>query len=178
MDNKEDVTENIRTIPTVPLRLLTETRAAPELLALRGEVLMYISDFADFNARLAASGAEPYASPRNSAAGSIRQLDSRVTASRNLDVLVYDVLAVKGTAFESDRAGVDAIREWGFRVPERIRTATTVDEVLAYHADYNERRDDLDFEIDGVVIKLDDLAARRAIGTSHHPRWAMAMKLA
>ena len=175
----EDVTENIRTIPTVPLRLLTETRAAPELLALRGEVLMYISDFADFNARLAASGAEPYASPRNSAAGSIRQLDSRVTASRNLDVLVYDVLAVKGTAFESDRAGVDAIREWGFRVPERIRTATTVDEVLAYHADYNERRDDLDFEIDGVVIKLDDLAARRAMGaTSHHPRWAMAMKFA
>ena len=175
----EDVTENIRTIPTVPLRLLTETRPAPELLALRGEVLMYISDFADFNARLAASGAEPYASPRNSAAGSIRQLDSRVTASRKLDVLVYDVLAVTGVAFESDRAGVEAIREWGFRVPERIRTTTTVDEVLAYHADYNARRDDLDFEIDGIVIKLDDLAARRAMGaTSHHPRWAMAMKFA
>ena len=175
----EDVTENIRTIPTVPLRLLTETRPAPKLLALRGEVLMYISDFADFNARLAASGAEPYASPRNSAAGSIRQLDSRVTASRKLDVLVYDVLAVTGVAFESDRAGVEAIREWGFRVPERIRTTTTVDEVLAYHADYNARRDDLDFEIDGIVIKLDDLAARRAMGaTSHHPRWAMAMKFA
>ena len=102
-----------------------------------------------------------------------------MTASRKLDVLVYDVLAVKGVAFESDRAGVEAIREWGFRVPERIRTTTTVDEVLAYHADYNARRDDLDFEIDGIVIKLDDLAARRAMGaTSHHPRWAMAMKFA
>ena len=102
-----------------------------------------------------------------------------MTASRKLDVLVYDVLAVTGVAFESDRAGVEAIREWGFRVPERIRTTTAVDEVLAYHADYNARRDDLDFEIDGIVIKLDDLAARRAMGaTSHHPRWAMAMKFA
>ena len=175
----EDVTDNIRTIRTVPLRLVTEARPAPELLAVRGEVIMYISDFADFNARLADSGAEPYASPRNSAAGSIRQLDSRVTASRTLDVLVYDVLAVRGTAFDSDMAGVEALREWGFRVPDRIRTATKVDEVLAYHAEHGAKREDLDFEIDGVVIKLDDLAARRAMGaTSHHPRWAMAMKFA
>lgn len=175
----EGVTENIRTIPTVPLRLRTDTRPAPRLLALRGEVMMYISDFADFNARLAEAGVEPYASPRNSAAGSIRQLDSRVTASRKLDVLVYDVLAVEGASFASDIAGVEAIREWGFRVPERIQTARTVDEVLEYHARYEGERDQLDYEIDGVVIKLDDLAARRAMGaTSHHPRWAMALKFA
>ena len=175
----ERVTANIRTIPTVPLRLRTTVRPAPKLLALRGEVLMYISDFADFNARIAEAGLEPYASPRNSAAGSIRQLDSRVTASRKLDVLVYDVLVVEGDAFTSDIAGVEAIREWGFRVPERIQTATTVDEVLAYHSAYEEQRDELDYEIDGVVVKLDDLAARRAMGaTSHHPRWAMALKFA
>lgn len=175
----ERVTANIRTIPTVPLRLRTTVRPAPKLLALRGEVLMYISDFADFNARIAEAGLEPYASPRNSAAGSIRQLDSRVTASRKLDVLVYDVLVVEGDSFTSDIAGVEAIREWGFRVPERIQTATTVDEVLAYHSAYEEQRDELDYEIDGVVVKLDDLAARRAMGaTSHHPRWAMALKFA
>lgn len=175
----EGVTENIRTISTVPLRLLTDVRPAPALLSLRGEVLMYISDFADFNARLAEADIEPYASPRNSAAGSIRQLDSRVTASRKLDVLVYDVLAVDGTSFDSDTAGVQAIREWGFSVPERIQTVTTVDEVLAYHAAFESDRDELDYEIDGVVIKLDDLAARRAMGaTSHHPRWAMALKFA
>lgn len=175
----EGVTENIRTISTVPLRLRTDVRPAPALLSLRGEVLMYISDFADFNARLAEADIEPYASPRNSAAGSIRQLDSRVTASRKLDLLVYDVLAVDGTSFDSDTAGVEAIREWGFSVPERIQTVTTVDEVLAYHAAFESDRDELDYEIDGVVIKLDDLAARRAMGaTSHHPRWAMALKFA
>jgi DNA ligase (NAD+) len=173
----EGVTENIRTIPTVPLALRTEERPAPRLLALRGEVLMYISDFADFNARLAESGQEPYASPRNSAAGSIRQLDSRVTASRKLDLLVYDVLAVEGETFRSDSDGVRAIREWGFLVPERIKTATSVEEVLSYHARFEAERDELDYEIDGVVIKLDDLGARRAMGsTSHHPRWAIAFK--
>ena len=173
----EQVTENIRSIPTVPLRLRTEARPAPALLALRGEVLMYISDFADFNAGLVESGQEPYASPRNSAAGAIRQLDSRNTAARKLDVLVYDVLAVGGPALPPDSAGIDDIREGGFRLPERIRTVATPEEIIEYHAAFVDDRDTLDYEIDGVVIKLDDLAARRAMGsTSHHPRWAMAYK--
>jgi DNA ligase (NAD+) len=173
----EGVTENIRTIRTVPLRLRTDLRPAPRLLALRGEVMMYIPDFADFNQRLLEDGQEPYASPRNSAAGAIRQLDSRVTATRKLDVLVYDVLHLEGDGFATDSDGVQAIRDWGFRVPERIETARSADEILAYHAAYESERDDLYYEIDGVVIKLDDLAARRAMGaTSHHPRWAMAFK--
>jgi DNA ligase (NAD+) len=173
----EGVTENIRTIRTVPLRLKTDVREAPRLLALRGEVLMYVSDFADFNQKLVESGAEPYASPRNSAAGAIRQLDSRMTAKRKLDVLVYDVLAVEGTSFSSDTDGVQAIRDWGLRVPDRIETATSAQGILDYHAAYEADRDDLDYEIDGIVIKLDDLAARAAMGaTSHHPRWAMALK--
>ncbi len=175
----EGVTENIRTIRSVPLRLRTDVRPAPAVLSLRGEVLMYIPDFADFNQSLIESGREPYASPRNSAAGAIRQLDSRVTASRKLDVLVFDVLAVEGASFATDTDGVQAIRDWGFRVPERIETASSVDEICAYHAAYESERDELDYEIDGVVIKLDDLAARRAMGaTSHHPRWALAYKFA
>jgi len=173
----EGVTENVRTIPTVPLRLRTEERAAPAFVALRGEVMMYISDFEAFNARLVETDQEPYASPRNSAAGSIRQLDPRITASRKLDVLVYDVLEVRGETFATDTEGVDAIREWGFTTPPRLETAATVEEILAYHAEFDAKRDELDYEIDGVVIKLDDLAARARMGTtSHHPRWALAYK--
>ncbi len=173
----EAVTENVRTIPSVPLRLRTEERAAPALLALRGEVMMYISDFQSFNAGLIERGAEPYASPRNSAAGAVRQLDPSVTASRKLDLLVYDVLAADGARLTSDSEGVRAIRDWGFKVPERTKVAHSLEEILEYQAEFGALRDDLDYEIDGVVIKLDDLGARAAMGsTSHHPRWALAYK--
>lgn len=173
----EGVTENIRTIPTVPLRLRDEERPAPRFVSLRGEVMMHISDFDEFNGRLVASGQEPYASPRNSAAGSIRQLDPRITATRKLDVLVYDVIAVDGADFNTDAEVVEAIRQWGFKLPERIERATSIDEVLAYHRRFEAERDRLDYEIDGVVLKLDDLAARERLGaTSHHPRWALAFK--
>jgi len=173
----EDVTANVRTIPTVPLRLRTEHRPAPTSLALRGEVIMYISDFQDFNAGLVEAGAEPYASPRNSAAGAVRQLDSAITASRKLDVIVYDILAVEGATFPADSAGVQAIREWGLKVPERAQIVASGEEILEYHRTFSDARDGLDYEIDGVVIKLDDLAARAAMGsTSHHPRWALAYK--
>jgi DNA ligase (NAD+) len=139
--------------------------------------MMNISDFQDFNARLVERGEEPYASPRNSAAGAVRQLDSAVTASRKLDLIAYDVLAVDGHTLPTDSEGVQALREWGFKVPERVEVATSVEEILAYHAAFMAERDDLDYEIDGVVIKLDDLAARAAMGsTSHHPRWALAFK--
>ncbi|MDZ7781090.1 MAG: NAD-dependent DNA ligase LigA [Gemmatimonadota bacterium] len=172
----EKVTENIRTIRSVPLRLRDDHRAPARFVALRGEVLMYISDFQDFNARLVDEGHEPYASPRNSAAGAIRQLDPAVTARRRLDVLVYDVL-VADPPFASDTESMAAIRDWGFKLPDRVEVVTSVEEVLAYHGRFAEARDELDYEIDGVVIKLDDFEARRAMGsTSHHPRWALAYK--
>ena len=173
----ELVTANMRTIPSVPLRLRTDDRPAPALVALRGEVLMYISDFQEFNALRIESGEEPYASPRNTAAGSVRQLDSRVTASTKLDVMVYDVLTVEGETFRSDTEGVEAIRQWGFKLPERIELAGSVEEILEYHAAFGADRDSLDYEIDGVVIKLNDSSMRAAVGaTSHHPRWALAVK--
>ena len=173
----EQVTANIRTIPSVPLRLRTDDRPAPALVALRGEVLMHVSDFRDFNAGLVEAGLDPYASPRNSAAGSVRQLDPRVTASRMLEVLVYDVLVVEGQTFRSDNEGVEAIRRWGFKLPERIEAARSVEQILEYHAAFAADRDQLDYEIDGIVIKLDDSSMRSAVGaTSHHPRWALAFK--
>jgi len=173
----EVVTENIHTIRSVPLRLRTEERDAPELLAVRGEVLMYISRFEGLNEHRVERGEQPYVNPRNAAAGSIRQLDSRLTARRPLEVRAYDVMAVRGTEFETDMEGVEALREWGFCVPDRVETVESVEAILKYHAAFERERDDLDYEIDGVVIKLNRLSQRVEIGaTSRHPRWAMAFK--
>jgi DNA ligase (NAD+) len=173
----EGVTENVRTIPTVPLRLREEGRPPPAFLSVRGEVLMYLTAFEELNRRLLASGAEPFANPRNAAAGALRQLDPKITAQRPLDLLAYDILAAPGLDLADDREVVEALGEWGFRTPERVTTVEGVEEVLAYHRAFFSDRDDLDYEIDGIVIKLNDLKAREAMGvTSRHPRWALAFK--
>lgn len=173
----EGVTANLRTVQSVPLRLRTEIRPAPQLLAVRGEVIMYLSQFEALNASMVEQGLPTYVTPRNTAAGAIRQLDSRLTAERPLEVLAYDVLLVKGASFDRDREGVQALRDWGFRLPERVEIASTAEELVAYHARYDADRDELDYEIDGVVIKVDRLGARDEVGeTSHHPRWALAFK--
>jgi len=173
----ELVTENLRTIPSLPLRLREAERPPPELLAVRGEVLMYLSGFEALNERMVEQGSEPYVNPRNSASGSLRQLDSRLTAERPLDVLAYDILMVHGAQLTSDSEAVCALRGWGFRTPERVTLVSTVEEILEYRETYAADRDDLDYEIDGVVIKLDHLDARADLGaTSHHPRWALAYK--
>ena len=173
----EVVTDNLRTIPSLPLRLREVERPAPEVLAIRGEVIMHLSAFEELNERMVAQGSEPYVNPRNSASGFLRQLDSRVTAERPLDLLAYDILTVRGIKLTSDHKAVNALREWGFRTPERVTLAATVEEILEYHGAYAADRDDLDYEIDGVVIKVDHLDARADLGaTSHHPRWALAYK--
>jgi DNA ligase (NAD+) len=187
----EGITENVRTIPAVPLRLRPPGkggRPIPPFLAVRGEVIMHIEDFEKLNERLVAEGKEPFANPRNVAAGALRQLDPTVTAQKPLDIFCYDILAAdraeEGAAAPPGAAGpatqwevLATLRGWGLRVSSLSRRGTTVDDVLAYHADLEARRDDLGFEIDGVVIKLDDLAAREELGaTSRHPRWAFALK--
>jgi DNA ligase (NAD+) len=173
----EGVTENIRTIPTVPLRLRTEVRGAPSLVAVRGEVLMYLSAFRRLNQTLLEEGADPFANPRNAAAGALRQLDSRVTARRPLDFLAFDLLTHDGQAFQEDRQVVQALMEWGFKVPGRVELVEDLQGILEYHERFFRDRDELDYEIDGVVIKLNDLTARYGMGvTSRHPRWALAFK--
>ncbi|MDH5196310.1 MAG: NAD-dependent DNA ligase LigA [Gemmatimonadota bacterium] len=174
--NGEGITENVRTIPTVPLRL-TDRGQGPALVAVRGEIIMRVGAFEALNERLLAEEQEPFANPRNAAAGSLRQLDPTVTAQRPLDIYVYDVLSASGVTFSTDREALEAIAAWGFPVSDLTGSADTVDDVLAYHADLLGRRDELDFEIDGIVIKLDDLAARDRLGTTaRHPRWAYAYK--
>jgi len=174
----ERITENVRTIPAVPLRLREEDRPPPSMVAVRGEVLMRLGPFEALNERLLQEGKEPFANPRNAAAGSLRQLDPRITAARPLDIFVYDILASDGLEGVDTQTQVRrALEAWGLRTPEFEVLAESADDIVAYHADLMERRDELEYEIDGVVAKLDDLAARERLGsTSRHPRWAYAFK--
>ena len=173
----EGVLENVRTIPSVPLRLRDENRALPSFLSVRSEVLMRLSDFEELNENLVEEGSEPFANPRNAAAGALRQLDSRITAERPLHLVAYDILEAEGPDFATDSEGVEALRDWGLVIPDRVEMAESVEEILAYHRSFGDARDELDYEIDGIVVKLDDLAARQQMGvTSRHPRWALAIK--
>lgn len=171
----EGVTENIRTIASVPLRLRGGGTAGR--LAFRGEVIMRLRAFEELNERLMAAGREPFANPRNAAAGSLRQLDPKITAQRPLDIFVYDLLAGAEEEVETQWEVLSALKRWGLRVNEAARRVTSVEEILEFHEYLRARRDDLEYELDGVVIKVDDLALRRDLGaTSHHPRWAFAYK--
>jgi DNA ligase (NAD+) len=172
----EGITANVRTIASVPLRLRDGNLPAPPLLAVRGEIILSTQGFDKVNEKLIAEGKEPFANPRNAAAGSVRQLDPQVSASRPLHLYAYDILA-GGEGLASQWDVLAALRAWGLKVNERVKKGRTVDDILAYHAGLEAARDDLGYEIDGIVIKLDDLAARETLGwTARHPRWAFAYK--
>jgi DNA ligase (NAD+) len=173
----EGITANVRTIANVPPRLSTSGPPIPDLLAVRGEVIMELGPFEAYNERLIAEGKPPFANPRNAAAGALRQLDARLTAQRPLDIFVYDILVADGFAATTQWQVLEALGEWGFRVTDLRERVASVEGVLDFFRRMAERRDEIPYEIDGVVIKLDDLAARERLGmTSHHPRWAFALK--
>ena len=172
----EGVTENVKTIRSVPLRL--HGARPPRLLAVRGEAIMRIADFEALNARLARERQPRFANPRNAAAGSIRQLDPRVTAGRRLDIFFYDILRLEGESrLVDDAAVLKALRAWGFHVCPDDRVCSDVDEILRCQQQMAQRRESLTYEIDGIVIKAADLALRaRLRTTARHPRWALAYK--
>ncbi len=173
----DEITENVRTIGSVPLMLRRERRPVPDVLAVRGEVLISIQDFETLNERLINEGKDPFANPRNAAAGSLRQLDPSLTARRPLDVFVFDILHIEGEGPGTQWEVQSALRDWGFKVSDVPQRLETFEGVVAYHDRIEGQRDELPYEIDGVVIKLDDLAARERLGTTaHHPRWAYAFK--
>ncbi|MFB6079790.1 MAG: NAD-dependent DNA ligase LigA [Haloferacaceae archaeon] len=168
----EDVTENARTIHTLPLRLAD----APDLLAVRGEVYMPRSAFHDLNDRRIRNGEEPFANPRNAAAGSVRLLDPTAVADRPLAVYVYDLVDCSRDVGSQTEA-FDLMRAVGLRVSEDNRVGETVEEVVAYRDEMLARRDDLEFDVDGVVAKVDEFDRRERLGTTAaHPRWAFAYK--
>lgn len=172
----EDVTANVRTIRSVPLRL-REGRGRPAVLSVRGEAFMTKQAFHELNERRAAEGEPVFANPRNAAAGSLRQLDSSVTASRPLSFHAYAVAPAPELGLSTQSEVLEALAEWGLAVGDESARCRGADEVLAYHGRLRERRDALAYEIDGVVVKLDDLAGQERLGfRSRSPRWALAAK--
>jgi DNA ligase (NAD+) len=173
----ENVTANIRTIASVPLRLRTTTRKAPKVLEVRGEVYFPLEAFRALNREREEAGQPVFANPRNATAGSLKQLDSRVTASRALDLVCHGAGAIDGASFATHTELLAALGDWGLKPVPRSRPLATVDDVAAYYEDLGGRRDQLRYEIDGVVVKVDDLGLQRRLGqVSRSPRWAVAWK--
>ncbi|HSK27877.1 MAG TPA: NAD-dependent DNA ligase LigA [Jiangellales bacterium] len=174
----EDVTPNVRTLRGVPSRLTgTDEHPVPRLLEVRGEVYFPVADFEALNASLVEAGKPPYANPRNTAAGSLRQKDPRVTATRRLRLVCHGVGARDGLAVDRQSTSYDALAAWGLPVSDRVRVVPTLEHVAGYIAYYGEHRHDVEHEIDGVVVKVDQVELQRRLGsTSRAPRWAVAFK--
>ncbi|QPV61774.1 NAD-dependent DNA ligase LigA [Halosimplex litoreum] len=168
----DDVTENVRTIPSVPQRLRGDY---PEFLAVRGEVYMPKPAFQDYNRELVERGDDPFANPRNAAAGTLRQLDPSVTAERPLSVFFFDVL--DGVEFDTRWEMHETLPEWGLRTCDRTELVDDIEAAVDYRDARLDERDDLDYEIDGVVVSVNDTDACDELGTtSRAPRWAFAYK--
>ena len=175
----EDVTQNLRTVEAVPLRVRTEDGEAPPLLEVRGEIYFPLSGFARFNEAQVAAGKKPAPNPRNAAAGSLRQLDSRITAERPLSLWVYGAGAREGDFPGTQWELLGWLREHGFRTNPHAERVETIEAVAEACAAWESRRAELDYEIDGIVIKVDDLDQQRRLGALHErPRWARAFKWA
>lgn len=168
----EDITNNLRTIRSIPLRL-----NRPEDLIVRGEVFMKKHDFADLNRKRQEEGLPLFANPRNAAAGSLRQLDPKVTASRPLDIFIFNLQDIKGRFIGSHSDGLNMLAELGLKVNNLLIKTNSIQDVIDTCREWNTKRYELDFDIDGLVIKVNSLEARSVLGnTSKSPRWATAFK--
>jgi DNA ligase (NAD+) len=168
----DDVTANVRTVPSVPQRLRGDH---PDFLAVRGEVYMPRSAFQAYNRELVEDGEDPFANPRNAAAGTLRQLDPSVTAERPLQMVFFDVL--DGAEFDTRWEMHETLPAWGLRVCDRTTVVEDVEAAIDYRDALLEERDDLDYEIDGAVVSVDDTEACDLLGhTARAPRWAFAYK--
>ncbi len=173
----ENVTSNLRTVGAIPLRL--RTNEIPEVLEVRGEVYLPVSAFRKANEERIRNGANPFANPRNAAAGAVRQLDPKMTASRPLSFFAYAIGHVSDPAFnpESQSAALEIVRRWGFPTTRNSEVHHDIESVLAYCAYWQEHRYSLDYEIDGVVVKVNRTDYQQTLGAvSREPRWAIAYK--
>lgn len=172
----EDITHNVRTIPSIPLILLGDD--FPELLEVRGEIYMPRIGFEAFNKRAREQGEKLFVNPRNAAAGSLRQLDARITASRPLEMCCYSVgLVAGGNIPSSHRDVLLQLQRWGLRINSEMKTVDGVEECLVYHDNLLKKRETLPYDIDGIVYKVDDLKLQQRLGfTTKGPRWAIAHK--
>jgi DNA ligase (NAD+) len=173
----EDISHNLKVMRAVPLHLRNGKQDLPPFLAVRGEVFMRKEAFQKLNKTRIENGEEPFANPRNAAAGTVRQLDPGKVAATALDIAFYDILDIRGCAFPSDWEMLQQLPKWGLRTDPHHRKCSTLRQIEQYHTDLAAEREKLDYEIDGVVIKLDDYALREKLGMRQRsPRWALAWK--
>ncbi|MFD3354771.1 NAD-dependent DNA ligase LigA [Streptomyces fradiae] len=173
----EDITPNVRTISDIPDRLKGDR--VPDLVEIRGEVYFPMEKFEELNARLVAAGDKPFANPRNAAAGSLRQKDPRVTATRPLHMVVHGIGALEGLTLDRLSGAYELLHTWGLPTARHNRVVDGIDGVREFIAYYGENRHSVEHEIDGVVVKLDEIRLQGRLGsTSRAPRWAIAYKYA
>jgi len=174
----EDVTQNLKTISALPLKIKKNGPIpVPPFVEIRGEVYMEIEPLHKLNRRRLAEGEEPFANPRNAAAGSLRQLDPKITARRPLNIFLYAVGSIQNTHFSSHWEILQALKAWGFPVNPLIEQAKNIKECIQYFEKIGGKREGLPYDIDGVVLKVNDLALQAALGAvSRNPRWALACK--
>ncbi len=171
----EDVTNNVRTIKQIPQKLKGESH--PSLVEIRGEIFFGVADFAKLNEGLVADGKAPFANPRNSASGSLRQKDSTVTANRPLQMLVHGVGAWPDAPLKNQSELYELLKSWGLPTSDKYKVVNSIEEVVQYIDSFKAKRQELEHEIDGVVIKVDSLEKQRTLGfTARAPRWAIAFK--
>ncbi|MDZ7266963.1 MAG: NAD-dependent DNA ligase LigA [candidate division KSB1 bacterium] len=173
----ENITQNLKTIKSIPLRLRSDTLAIPERLEVRGEVFYPIAAFKKLNERRMQAGEPPFINPRNAASGSLRQLDPKITAERPLDVYAYGLGQVIGHEFATQWEALQAFKQWGFKVNPLSKVCHGVEEVLQHYRHIGGLRHSLPYEIDGVVVKVNAFALQRRAGMrTRSPRWAIAYK--
>lgn len=172
----EDISENLKTVRTIPMKLRTE-KDTPSFISIRGEVFMPKKGFQEMNRRRIERGDDAFANPRNAAAGTMRQLDAKNVAGKPFDIYFYDILQIEGPEFESHWQALKRFSEWGLKVDLNNRKVSSFDKIKTYHQKLSEQRDELDYDIDGIVIKVDHYAQRETLGVRHRsPRWALAWK--
>ena len=171
----EDITLNIRAIAAIPKAL---TSTAPDMVVVRGEVFMPVEGFRTLNEQLITENKKPFANPRNATSGSLRQLDPAVTASRPLEIFPFELTNADELGFHTESECLEALRNWEIPVrKEALRRASSLDDIEAIHRDYGSRRDQLNFEVDGIVVKINSLTVRVKMGArARTPRWAVAYK--
>ena len=171
----EDITRNVRTVDSIPLKL--QGHDWPAELEVRGEIYLPRQGFEALNARAREEGSKTFVNPRNAAAGSLRQLDSRITASRPLEMCCYGVVVGEEGLFESHSGALAQLKRWGFLISAELAVVADIDGCLAYYEQLLSRRDQLAFDIDGIVFKVDELALQQQLGfVSRAPRWGIAHK--
>jgi DNA ligase (NAD+) len=171
----EDISENLKTIGAVPLRL--QKNSIPPFLAVHGEVFMFKKGFFEINKQRVERGEEPFANPRNAAAGIVRLLDPKKVTGKPLSVVFYEIIKIEGKEFTSHWEALEQFPEWGLRTEPHSEKCTSFGEIKKYHKKLSSMRDSLEYEIDGIVIKLDDYKLRAKLGTRQRsPRWAFAWK--